>query len=139
MAEGTLLVRGNENLLLPRILIAYGSESGTVEAAATSLDRYFKLVNPSLSILNDVAKLDQAALQGFTLICATFGKGEPPNNAGVSFSKDFTGVFEEGISLLSLHWIPAYIPTTASRERRRWKKLKRRGGAGYNQRMDEPG
>jgi len=97
-AEGAL-VRGNEDPLLPRILIAYGSETGTAEAAATSLNRYFKLVNPSLLTLNDVAKLDQATIQEFThmlIICATFGAGEPPNNAAMFFSKDLNGVIKKG-------------------------------------------
>jgi len=90
---------GNSLLSLPNIMIAYGSETGTAEAAASSLARNFKICRPALRTLNDVSKLDRESLQAFThiaIICSTFGKGEPPKNAMNFFSVDLTGKLNKG-------------------------------------------
>ncbi len=77
---------------IPNLLIAYGSETGTAEAAATSLAKRFKACKPTLCTLNNAAKLH--SLKTFThilIICSTFGKGSPPNNAVDFFQTNLNG------------------------------------------------
>ena len=65
-------------LTVPRVLIAYGSETGTAEAAAGRLGRALRAVRPVVVALNSVAGLDIVKKNRIThliVLCSTFGKG----------------------------------------------------------------
>lgn len=70
----------------PRVLILYGSETGTAESVAGRCARSLQLLRPTLAALNDYAD-DQARATlraGFDtvlVITSTFGSGQPPGNA----------------------------------------------------------
>jgi len=75
----------------PRILIVYGSETGTAEAAASRLHRALKLLKPSLACLNDVAGLNivkDKRITHLVAICSTFNRGEFPGNAKIFSESD---------------------------------------------------
>lgn len=77
---------GDQGVKAPRVLILYGSETGTAEAAAFRLARKLKLCKPLVAALNEVAGLDVVQERGINKILAltsTFGKGDAPSNAGV--------------------------------------------------------
>jgi sulfite reductase alpha subunit-like flavoprotein len=73
----------------PKVLILYGSETGTAEGVARQLKRSFAQLKPTVMTLNQGKGLEIAKQKGFThLICvtSTFGKGDFPANA-VEFPK----------------------------------------------------
>ncbi len=77
---------------IPRVLIAYGSETGTAEAAASRLGRALRALRPTILSLNAVAGLEIIKTKRIThmmVLCSTFGKGQPPSSA--------TKFFETGI------------------------------------------
>jgi sulfite reductase alpha subunit-like flavoprotein len=82
---------------IPKLLIAYGSETGTAEAAAASLAKRFKACKPFLCTLNEVTtKIETLkTFDHILIICSTFGKGNPPNNAVDFFKSDLTGKLNE--------------------------------------------
>jgi nitric oxide synthase oxygenase domain/subunit/flavodoxin len=70
----------------PRVLILYGSETGTAESVAGRCARTLRLLRPTLAPLNDYA--DEAARKALAqrfdtllVITSTFGTGQPPGNA----------------------------------------------------------
>ena len=70
---------------VPRVLILFGSETGTAESVAMQLKRTIRLLNPVLMKLDDAAGLDIVRKRRFDYvlcICSTFGEGGPPSNAG---------------------------------------------------------
>eukprot|EP00551_Chaetoceros_affinis_P008357 CAMPEP_0203670684 /NCGR_PEP_ID=MMETSP0090-20130426/6683_1 /ASSEMBLY_ACC=CAM_ASM_001088 /TAXON_ID=426623 /ORGANISM="Chaetoceros affinis, Strain CCMP159" /LENGTH=1567 /DNA_ID=CAMNT_0050535593 /DNA_START=14 /DNA_END=4717 /DNA_ORIENTATION=+ len=74
---------------LPKVLIAFGSETGNAEAIARSLARKVKLCQPKVMSLNSVTKRVKSISREFThflAVCSTFGNGEPPSNAKMFFS-----------------------------------------------------
>mmetsp|Transcript_21397 Transcript_21397/g.62513 ORF Transcript_21397/g.62513 Transcript_21397/m.62513 type:complete len:1837 (-) Transcript_21397:3416-8926(-) len=76
-------------LPVPRVLIAYGSETGTAEAAAARLGRNLRLVRPTVVPLNELAGMDPDGWRPYThvlMLCSTFGKGLAPTNAEDFFS-----------------------------------------------------
>lgn len=75
---------GEEDFTIPSVLITFGSETGTAEAAAGRLARALRLCKPILSSLSKVAGLDivkQRKITHILVLCSTFGKGQPPSNA----------------------------------------------------------
>jgi len=72
------------NAKMPKVLIAFGSETGTCEVVANSLARRLKLCAPKVMSLNDVLSQTNFPSHDYThflAICSTFGNGEPPSNA----------------------------------------------------------
>jgi len=70
----------------PRVLILYGSETGTAESVASRGARALRLLRPTLAPLNDYASDEarQALAKRFDrvlVITSTFGSGQPPGNA----------------------------------------------------------
>ena len=93
------------SISLPSVLVAYGSETGTAEAAATCLARRLKLCRPSLMSLNEVCELERERLISCThilIICSTFGAGEPPSNATNFFTADLVGKITNSTSFAVL-------------------------------------
>ena len=69
---------------IPRVLIAFGSETGTAESAAGRLGRSLRMCKPIVCSLNDVAGMDIVTKKAIThvlVLCSTFGSGEAPSNA----------------------------------------------------------
>jgi len=69
---------------VPRVLIMFGSETGTAEAAANKLAQALRLLKPTVMCLNDVAGLDIVEKRRITHLfafCSTFNRGEFPSNA----------------------------------------------------------
>lgn len=96
-----------ESFTVPRVLIAYGSETGTAEAAAGRLGRALRLCKPIVCSLNKVTGLDIIKLRKIThmlVLCSTFGKGKPPSIAAQFFGTELAdGVLENvNISVLAL-------------------------------------
>lgn len=74
----------DEEFTIPRVCIAFGSETGTAEAAAGRLARALRLCKPVVSSLNKIAGLEiikQRKITHLLVLCSTFGKGQPPTNA----------------------------------------------------------
>jgi len=72
------------DIKIPRVLIAYGSETGTAESAAGRLGRSLRICRPIVCSLNDVAGMDVVTKKAIThvlVLCSTFGSGEAPSNA----------------------------------------------------------
>jgi len=85
-ASGKLLVEAEneEEFTIPRILIAYGSETGTAEAAAGRLGRALRMLKPIVVPLNNVSGLEIVKKQKIShilVLCSTFGKGKAPTSA----------------------------------------------------------
>jgi len=85
-----------EEISTPKVLIAYGSETGTAEAAAESLARRLKVCKPSVYCLNDVSTKGlltsrREKYSHVLIICSTFGAGEPPSNANLFFEENLEG------------------------------------------------
>ncbi len=79
---------------LPKVLIAFGSETGNAEAVARSLARKVKTCQPKVMSLNDVAMKIESISRDFShfiTVCSTFGNGEPPSNAKVFFTNNEIG------------------------------------------------
>lgn len=75
-----------EDFEIPRVLIVFGSQTGTAEAAAHKLSRTLRLLKPTVLSLNDVSGLAIVKEENFThvlSICSTFNRGEFPSNADV--------------------------------------------------------
>ena len=90
---------------IPRVLIAFGSETGTAEAAATSLARKLKACKPKVMSLNDVTRNVEKISREFThflAICSTFGNGEPPSNAKAFFSTNLDSMSRVSCAILAL-------------------------------------
>ena len=89
----------DQGIKVPRVLILFGSETGTAEAAAFRLQRKLKLCKPHVASLNEVAGLDIVKERGITKLIAltsTFGTGDPPSNADVFASTKIPdGILEE--------------------------------------------
>jgi sulfite reductase alpha subunit-like flavoprotein len=69
---------------IPKVLILYGSETGTAEGVARQLKRILGQLKPTVVTLNQGKGLHIAEKKGFThLLCitSTFGKGDFPVNA----------------------------------------------------------
>jgi len=74
---------------IPRVLIAYGSETGNAESIARGLARSLRLLKPILLSLDMAKGLEIVPKRGIThviCICSTFDNGGPPANA-----KEFFG------------------------------------------------
>jgi sulfite reductase alpha subunit-like flavoprotein len=74
---------------IPRIIIAYGTQTGAAEAAARKLKRWLRLLNPTLMSLDDAKGLKEVRLKNTThllCICSTFAHGDPPANARKFFN-----------------------------------------------------
>jgi len=86
----------DEEFTIPRVLITFGSETGTAEAAAGRLARALRPCKPMVASLNNVAGLDvvkQRKITHLLVLCSTFGSGRPPCNA----SKFFATEIPEGL------------------------------------------
>ena len=73
----------------PRLLIAYGSETGKAEAIARRLKRQLTLLKPIVMSLDEVTGLElieQHRITHLFCVCSTFGSGEPPGNATKFFA-----------------------------------------------------
>ncbi|KAL7565512.1 hypothetical protein ACA910_012247 [Epithemia clementina (nom. ined.)] len=84
-------VQLQENFSVPRVLIAYGSETGAAEAAASRLSRVLRLCKPVVYNLNRVAGLEiikKMRITHMLVLCSTFGKGMPPTNAKKFFKTE---------------------------------------------------
>ena len=82
-----------------RVLIAYGSETGTSEAVARRLKRHFKVLNPILMTLNEVKGLDIITRRHIThliCVCSTFGIGSAPSNAKKFFDTTISNMKATG-------------------------------------------
>lgn len=72
-------VPAEEAFTIPRVVIAFGSETGTAEVAVGRLARALRLCKPIVSFLNKVAGLDiikQRKASHLIVLCSTFGKGQ---------------------------------------------------------------
>jgi sulfite reductase alpha subunit-like flavoprotein len=90
---------------IPRILIAYGSETGQAEAVARRLKRQLRLLKPLLMSLNEVSGLEIISRQNIShliCICSTFGKGNPPSNAGKFFETGIGNTSPTEFAILAL-------------------------------------
>ena len=79
------------DISIPKVLIAFGSETGTAEAAAYSLARRMQASKPTVQSLNETAVMDNTAFGTYShvlIICSTFGAGNPPQNARAFFECD---------------------------------------------------
>jgi sulfite reductase alpha subunit-like flavoprotein len=93
------------NKSVPRVLIAYGSETGQAEAVARRFRRQLKVLKPLLMSLNEVAGLDIISRQNIShliCICSTFGKGKPPSNSDKFFETDIANTSSAKYSVLAL-------------------------------------
>ena len=89
----------------PRVLIAYGSETGTSEAIARRLKRQFKVLNPILMTLNDVKGLDIISRRHIThliCVCSTFGMGSAPSNSNKFFETTISNTKATKFAVLAL-------------------------------------
>lgn len=80
----TEVAEEEEEFTIPRVLIAYGSETGTAEAAAGRLGRALRIVKPLVMPLNKVCGLGivkQRKITHLLVLCSTFGKGQAPTSA----------------------------------------------------------
>lgn len=88
-----------EEFTVPRVLIVFGSETGTAEAAAGRLARMLRLCKPVVSSLNKVAGLEvvkQRKITHLVVLCSTFGKGQPPTNAAEFFETEIeAGILDD--------------------------------------------
>lgn len=78
------------DVAIPRVLIVYGSETGTAEGVARQLKRVLAQLKPTVMTLNQAKGLADTKKKGIThvlCITSTFGKGEFPANAN-----EFLGV-----------------------------------------------
>lgn len=78
----------------PRVLIVFGSETGTAEAAAFRLARKLKLCKPTVAALNEVAGLGivkERRISKLIALTSTFGAGEAPSNANVFATTEIPG------------------------------------------------
>ena len=69
---------------IPRVLILYGSETGTAEGVARRIKREFGLLKPMVKSLDDAVGLGIVRTRNIShtiFVCSTFGKGDPPSNA----------------------------------------------------------
>ena len=97
--------KNRQKTKLPRVLIAYGSETGTAEAAANSLARKLKACVPRVMSLNDAAKKVGKISQEYThflAVCSTFGNGEPPSNAKEFFEMTLNPMDRVACAVLAL-------------------------------------
>ena len=91
VANGNHLIlegQGSSTISMPKVLIAYGSETGTAEAVASSLARRLKYCRPTLMTLNSASQQQLNQYSDILIICSTFGTGEPPMNAKQFFDID---------------------------------------------------
>jgi sulfite reductase alpha subunit-like flavoprotein/nitric oxide synthase oxygenase domain/subunit/hemoglobin-like flavoprotein len=89
----------------PRVLIAYGSETGSAEAIARRLKRQLKVLNPVLMTLNEAKGLDVVVRRHIThviCICSTFGMGNAPSNASKFFDTNITNTKLTKFAVLAL-------------------------------------
>lgn len=87
--------------LMPKVLIAFGSETGTAESIALTMARLLKVCEPSVSTLNEAYELMIQRNIEYThilIICSTFGSGYPPTNAMQFFKGDLKGKVPVDIS-----------------------------------------
>ena len=98
-SQSRLIVTRKKKVVVPKVLIAYGSETGTAEQYASSLSKRLKICSPTVCTLNEVLSMDHEARASFEymlILCSTFGQGSPPSNAIHFFEKvhdfDFTGL-----------------------------------------------
>lgn len=78
----------------PKVLIAYGSETGTAEEIANSLARLMRACVPLVLTLNEFYDLMNHQIIQFThimIICSSFGEGQPPTNANNFFCEEIRG------------------------------------------------
>lgn len=77
-------VEAEEIFKTPNVLIAYGSETGTAEAAAGRLARALRILKPAVFPLNKIAGLEivkKRKVSHLLVLCSTFGKGKAPTSA----------------------------------------------------------
>lgn len=89
----------------PRVLIAYGSETGTAEAVSRRLKRQFKVLNPILMTLNEAKGLDIISRRHIThviCVCSTFGMGNAPSNAAKFFTTTISNMKSTKFAVLAL-------------------------------------
>jgi nitric oxide synthase oxygenase domain/subunit/sulfite reductase alpha subunit-like flavoprotein/hemoglobin-like flavoprotein len=89
----------------PRVLIAYGSETGTSEAVARRLKRQFKVLNPILMTLNEAKGLDIISRRHIThliCVCSTFGMGSAPSNANMFLETTISNTKATKFAVLAL-------------------------------------
>ena len=98
-SQNQLVVTRNKKVVVPKVLIAYGSETGTAEQCASSLAKRLKLCSPTVCTLNEVFTMvhdTRPSFEYMLILCSTFGQGSPPSNAVAFFEKvhdfDFTGL-----------------------------------------------
>jgi sulfite reductase alpha subunit-like flavoprotein len=92
---------------IPRVLITFGSETGTAEAAAFNLAKLLKLAKPIVMPLNEVAGLNivrERRITHLLAVTSTFGAGEAPSNATVFASTDISDgmLSETKVAVLAL-------------------------------------
>jgi sulfite reductase alpha subunit-like flavoprotein len=83
---------------IPKVLITFGSETGTAETAAHSLARRMQASKPTVQSLNDTAVMDKTAFGSYShvlIICSTFGAGNSPQNARAFFECDLREKMKE--------------------------------------------
>ena len=73
-----------QNVLVPKVIISYGSETGTSESIAFNLARTLWTLKPIVLTLNKLHELLREGKFEYThvlIVCSTFGAGMPPTNA----------------------------------------------------------
>lgn len=89
-SEALLLKKRDVHVTIPKIVIAFGSETGAADSAAHSLAKRLKICEPIVCTLNQVARFTDEyilSIDYFLFICSTFGQGEPPENAKEFFAR----------------------------------------------------
>lgn len=81
------------SVCIPNVTIAFGSETGTAEAAASSLARKLRLCKTTVVSLNELVSSDiltkhTEGTNYLFVICSTFGQGVFPNNANKFLVKE---------------------------------------------------
>ena len=73
---------------IPRVVIAFGSQTGTSEDTAYAISKKLALLRPTVLTLNQIAGLHKVYSTNTTyliMLISTFGKGKPPSNASEFF------------------------------------------------------
>jgi sulfite reductase alpha subunit-like flavoprotein len=107
----------DDSVIIPNVIIAFGSETGTAEAAASSLARKLRFCKTTVLSLNELVSSDllQKCTEGtkyLFVICSTFGRGMLPNNAKsfleIELAKDVCSQFKYAVLALGSSLYPDF-------------------------------